>query len=71
MHKYSDRLDGIKEIVDFMGICRATFYNRHFEDIRPYLLSRDNHKRTRRGVKWYSYKDLVMAYLLKREQARK
>ena len=71
MHKHSDRLDGIVQIAEFMGVCRATFYNLHFEDIKPYLLSRDNYKRTRYGVKWYSYKDLILAYLVKREQARK
>lgn len=67
----SDRLDGINAIADYMGVTRSTFYRLHFKAMEPYLLERDHWQVTKIKAKWFTYKDLVKSYLLKRQQARR
>ena len=59
----SDRLDGIGEIARYMGVIRSTFYRVHYEGIKPYLLERELWQFTKIRSKWFTYKDLVKAYL--------
>ena len=67
-----DRLDGIKAIIDYLGVSKADYYRHHAEAIQPYLLQRENWRR-RKGKsrhRFFTFKHLVTVYLLEREIER-
>ena len=63
----TDRLDGIDDILKYMDVSSAEFYRVHYQDLRPYLLTRDNSHRRKKKHKIYTFKALIRAYLLKLE----
>ena len=62
-----DRLDGIGAIAEYIGVSRQTYYRNHHNGLLPYLIERTNWGRYKgpRRAKWYTFKDLVRAYLLR------
>ena len=68
----SDRLDGIKAIIDYMGVSKADYYRHNSEAMRPFLFERQNWRR-RKGKsrhRFFTFKHLVTAYLFEREIER-
>jgi hypothetical protein len=63
----SDRLEGIKEILRYMDMSHTEFYRDHYEDLKPYLLTRDNAHKRKSKYKIYTFKALIRVYLLKLE----
>ena len=63
----SDRLDGVSEILEYMGVSRTEFYRDHSKALKPYLLTRDNSHRRKVKHKIYTFKALIRAYLLRLE----
>jgi hypothetical protein len=66
----SGRIEGVRELCEMLGCSRSQFYKIHFKEILPYLITVENHLKTKRKVKWVSFRELIIAYLLKREQSR-
>ncbi|HBF43959.1 MAG TPA: hypothetical protein DDW42_10120 [Desulfobacteraceae bacterium] len=63
----SDRLDGIDDIIEYMGICHTEFYRDHYAALQPYLLTRENSYKRKKKHRIYTFKALIRAYLLKLE----
>jgi hypothetical protein len=67
MAEESERLEGLEEISHFIdpGMSRSTFYREHREALRPYLLERREYWKKRKS-RYFSYKRLVLLYMLRR-----
>jgi hypothetical protein len=66
----SRRLDGIDQIVEYMGISKAVFYREHYQNMKPFLLTRDLSSRRKIRTLVYTFTDLIQAYLIKLEIER-
>ena len=63
----SDRLDGIDDIIKYMGLSKSEFYRDYHEGLKPYLLTRSNSHKRKKKHRVYTFKSLIRAYLLKLE----
>jgi hypothetical protein len=63
-----ERLEGIDEIRKFIdpAMSRMTFYRHHREALRPWIVERKFWWK-KRLPQFYSYKRLIMLYMLKRK----
>jgi hypothetical protein len=63
-----ERLEGLDAIRKFIdpSMCKRTFYQRHREALRPYIVERKYWWR-KKLPQFYSFKRLILLYMLRRK----